>query len=55
MVEIKGPIIFDRAGGTSCLSIATGREESEIVCSYENGMIASYDVSKITLLLIEFS
>lgn len=51
MVEVKGPIVFERAGGTSCLSVAAGKHENDIICSYSNGMIAVYDVSIILIIL----
>lgn len=42
MVEIKEGILI---GESSCLGVTPGATETEVVCSFHNGMIAVYDVS----------
>lgn len=42
MVDIKEGI---NIGQSRCLGVAPGRTESEIICSFCNGLIAIYSVS----------
>ena len=44
MVEVKEAVTFGEAGGTKCIGVTSGRDDTELIFSFCNGMIAVYDV-----------
>lgn len=47
MVDVKEPFVLcEKHGSRACASVEPGRNDTEVICSFEDGHVGIYDVSR---------